>query len=411
MEELHNYKNQYDNIVYIEESKNETISVRTFDGNSVQELGISGIDGSYNKETNIFTTDNTENGVIVHLTKIVGFVEGVYNGLLKVVFSGQINYDILLETKIVISQVEQKYIIRDKTKEVGDNYTIVYFDVSNIPSQYFQSYSTTYSTYIIKYIKPYFNNTNTNIQSYERLGFNATDSFFMIKSNMIVHRLPHDSFAYALHKNRFLNSVSDSFIDLSSLDYNIILLDPLNHEIHMKANRELNILNKVLIPIKIKKSKCFRKYYTVENIPNPSIKAVVILETINMPNTSRFFIVYNNKIYINDNEEIQFELDRFNEFTIYEMEDSMDTDIIIKTFYSSDNPSQLMLSNFCNELDIQALIPSNQVSFLEKNKKYKNFVDIKKRYDTYNIDIPDSSDKQIMQKKMQNPFKMIKKEV
>ena len=96
MEELHNYKNQYDNKVYIEASKNDAISVRTFDGNNVQELGISGINGSYNKETNIFTTDNTESGVIVHLTKIAGFVEGIYNGLLKVVFSGQINYDILL---------------------------------------------------------------------------------------------------------------------------------------------------------------------------------------------------------------------------------------------------------------------------------------------------------------------------
>ena len=93
------------------------------------------------------------------------------------------------------------------------------------------------------------------------------------------------------------------------------------------------------------------------------------------------------------------------------MDDSTDANIVIKTFYSSDNPSQLMLSNFCNELDIQALTPSNQVSFLEKNKKYRNFVDIKKRYDTYNIDIPDSSDKQIMQAKMNRPFKMIKKEV
>jgi hypothetical protein len=93
------------------------------------------------------------------------------------------------------------------------------------------------------------------------------------------------------------------------------------------------------------------------------------------------------------------------------MDDTIDTNIIIKTFYSSDNPSQFILSNFCTELDIQALTPSNQVSFLEKNKKYKNFVDIKKRYDTYNIDIPDSSDKQIIQTKMKNPFKMIKKEV
>ena len=109
-------------------------------------------------------------------------------------------------------------------------------------------------TYIIKYIKPYFNNINTNIQSYEKLDFNTTDSFFIIKSNMIPFKLSNDKFAYALHKNRFLNSVSDSFIDLSSLDENIILLDPINHEIHMKANRELNILNKVLIPIKIKKS-------------------------------------------------------------------------------------------------------------------------------------------------------------
>ena len=51
MEELHNYKNQYDNKVYIEESKNDIISVKTFDGNSnnVQELGIAGINGSYNK--------------------------------------------------------------------------------------------------------------------------------------------------------------------------------------------------------------------------------------------------------------------------------------------------------------------------------------------------------------------------
>ena len=402
MEELHNYKNQYDNKVYIEESKNDTISVKTFDGNSVQELGISGIHGSYNKETNIFTTDSPDSGVIVHLTKIAGFVEGIYNGLLKVVFSGQINYDILLETNTIISQVEQKYILRDKTKEVGDNYTIVYFDVSNIHPQSFLSYST----YIVKYIKPHFDNMNTNIKSYEKLGFNATDSFFMIKSNMMVHTLPHDSFAYALHKNRFLNSVSDSFIDLSSLDNNIVLLDPLNHEIHMKADRELNILNKVLIPIKIKKSKCFRKL-----ILNHLTKSGAILETINILNASKFFIVYNNKIYINNNEEIGFELNRFNEFTIYEMDDSIDTNIIIKTFYSSDNPSQLMLSNFCNELDIQALTPSNQVSFLEKNKKYKNFVDIKKRYDTYNIDIPDSSDKQIIQTKMKNPFKMIKKEV
>ena len=401
MEELHNYKNQYDNIVYIEESKNDTISVKTFDGNSIQELGISGINGSYNKETNIFTTDNTENGVIVHLTKIAGFVEGIYNGLLKIVFSGQINYDILLETNIV-ENVEQKYIIRDKTKEVGDNYTIAYFDVSNIHPQSFKSYST----YIIKYIKPYFNNINTNIQSYEKLDFNATDSFFIIKSNMIPFKLADGSFAYALHKNRFLNSVSDSFIDLSSLDNNIVLLDPLNHEIHMKADRELNILNKVLIPIKINKSKCFRKL-----ILNHLTKSGAILETINVSNTSKFFIVYNNKIYINDNEEIGFELNRFNEFTIYEMDYSIDTNIIIKTFYSSDNPSQFILSNFCTELDIQALTPSNQVSFLEKNKEYKNFVDIKKRYDTYNIDIPDSSDKQIMQKKMKNPFKMIKKEV
>lgn len=401
MEELHNYKNQYDNIVYIEESKNDTISVKTFDGNSIQGLGISGINGSYNKETNIFTTDNAENGVIVHLTKIAGFVEGIYNGLLKIVFSGQINYDILLETNIV-EYVEQKYIIRDKTKEVGDNYTIVYFDVSNIHSQHFQSYST----YIIKYIKPYFNNTNTNIQSYEKLDFNATNSFFIIKSNMTPFKLADGSFAYALHKNRFLNSLSDSFIDLSSLDDNIILLDPLNHEIHMKADRELNILNKVLIPIKINKSKCFRKF-----ILNHRTKSGAILETINVSNTSKFFIVYNNKIYINDNEEIGFELNRFNEFTIYEMDYSIDTNIIIKTFYSSDNPSQFILSNFCNELDIQALTPSNQVSFLEKNKKYKNFVDIKNRYDTYNIDIPDSSDKQIIQQKMKNPFKMIKKEV
>ena len=401
MEELHNYKNQYDNIVYIEESKNDTISVKTFDGNSIQELGISGINGSYNKETNIFTTDNTENGVIVHLTKIAGFVEGIYNGLLKIVFSGQINYDILLETNIV-ENVEQKYIIRDKTKEVGDNYTIAYFDVSNIHPQSFKSYST----YIIKYIKPYFNNINTNIQSYEKLDFNATDSFFIIKSNMIPFKLADGSFAYALHKNRFLNSVSDSFIDLSSLDNNIVLLDPLNHEIHMKADRELNILNKVLIPIKINKSKCFRKL-----ILNHLTKSGAILETINVSNTSKFFIVYNNKIYINDNEEIGFELNRFNEFTIYEMDYSIDTNIIIKTFYSSDNPSQFILSNFCTELDIQALTPSNQVSFLEKNKEYKNFVDIKKRYDTYNIDIPDGSDKQIMQKKMQQPFKMIKKEV
>ena len=401
MEELHNYKNQYDNRVYIEESKNDTISVKTFDGNSVQGLGISGINGSYNKETNIFTTDNTESGVIVHLTKIAGFVEGIYNGLLKVVFSGQINYDILLETNVV-ENVEQKYIIRDKTKEVGDNYTIVYFDVSNIHPQSFKSYST----YIIKYIKPYFNNTNTNIQSYEKLEFNATDSFFIIKSNMIPFKLADGSFAYALHKNRFLNSVSDSFIDLSSLDNNIVLLDPLNHEIHMKADRELNILNKVLIPIKINKSKCFRKL-----ILNHLTKSGAILETINVLNTSKFFIVYNNKIYINDNEEIGFELNRFNEFTIYEMDYSIDTNIIIKTFYSSDNPSQFILSNFCTELDIQALTPSNQVSFLEKNKEYKNFVDIKKRYDTYNIDIPDSSDKQIIQQKMKSPFKMIKKEV
>ena len=401
MEELHNYKNQYDNKVYIEESKNDTISVKTFNGNSVQELGIFGINGSYNKETNIFTTDNTESGVIVHLTKIDGFVEGVYNGLLKVVFSGQINYDILLETNIV-ENIEQKYIIRDKTKEVGDNYTIVYFDVSNIHTPSFSSYAT----YIIKYIKPYFNNTNTNIQAYEKLDFNATDSFFIIKSNMTLFKLAEGSLAYALHKNRFLNSLSDSFIDLSSLDDNIILLDPLNHEIHMKANRELNILNKVLIPIKINKSKCFRKF-----VLDRHTKARIILETINVSNTGKFFIAYENKIYINDNETIQFELNRFNEFTIYEMENSIDTNIIIKTFYSSDNPSQFILSTFCNELDIRALTPSNQVSFLEKNKKYKNFVDIKKRYDTYNIDIPDSSDKQIMQTKMSNPFKMIKKEV
>ena len=45
-----------------------------------------------------------------------------------------------------------------------------------------------------------------------------------------------------------------------------------------------------------------------------------------------------------------------------------------------------------------------------KTYRYSN-VDIKKRYDTYNIDIPDSSDKQIIQTKMKNPFKMIKKEV
>lgn len=403
LETLYNYKNQYDRKCYIEECKKEKFRFIPFSMSSI----IEPIDGEYNKDTNIFKTSNTDYGAIFHLTQITGFVEKEDDKILKVIFEGIINYDILLQAK----EGHNTHLIKNYNKEIGDKYSILYFDISKIKYQSFIDYKT----YIIRYIKPYFNDLNNNIQSYEKLEFNTSSSFFIIRTNMGIYDLGLSTGLVSMpfiHKNGFLNDMSDSFIDLNSLSNNMMLIDAKNEEIYMKSDRDLYISDKILIPVGIRKSKRIRKFYTATTIPNPLQKSSIVMDITGKTYTEYFIIVKDNKIIIDDTENVDIGIDKYEEFTLYELCAIDDTAYILtKTFYCSSNPSEFLINNICTELEIPSLNPSNQVTFLEKNKKYGNFGVIKKEYNTYNIDIIDSTEKQIIQKKIKDFFKIINKEV